>query len=172
MTTTMKDVARIWIGVILIGLAYGISHDLITAHAWTPYFTVHHPYFGVDSPILLAFIWGVIATWPSLIAGGLIAGAALGFRLPKLEPNLTLRRTAILSAVCWVISLAWIPGIWIFTRRVELTDRPADWDERSIAIGVGMAHASSYTTTAIAVLILILWILASRKKLERTQRDG
>jgi len=166
----MKEVARIWLGVIVIGFAYGISHDMITAHAWTPYFTVHHHYFGVDSPILLALIWGVIATWPSVIAGGLIAGASLGFRFPKLAPNLVLKRTAILSSVCWVISLAWIPGIWIFTRQVSLKERPTDWDERSIAIGVGMAHASSYTTTAVAVLILVLWILATRIKQERIQR--
>jgi len=56
------------------------------------------------------------------------------------------------------------------TMAAVLKEKPADWDERSIAIGVAMAHQMSYTTTFLAILVLILWTFAYRIKLERAER--
>lgn len=47
-------------------MAYGVLHDLVTAHVCVEYFTVGHPQlfeFETDSPTLLALGWGVVATW-------------------------------------------------------------------------------------------------------------
>jgi membrane associated rhomboid family serine protease len=45
-------------------ICYGIIHDQITARICVEYFTIGHPpVFHTESPTLLAFGWGVIATW-------------------------------------------------------------------------------------------------------------
>ena len=49
---------------ILAAVVYGILHDQVTARVCVEYFTIGHPpIFHTDSPTLLAFGWGVIATW-------------------------------------------------------------------------------------------------------------
>ncbi len=49
---------------ILAGIVYGIAHDQVTARVCVEYFTVFHPpVFHTQSPTLLAFGWGIIATW-------------------------------------------------------------------------------------------------------------
>jgi hypothetical protein len=49
---------------ILAGIVYGIVHDQVTARICVEYFTVFHPpVFHTQSPTLLAFGWGIIATW-------------------------------------------------------------------------------------------------------------
>src|SRR5215813_13827075 len=49
---------------ILAGIVYGIAHDQVTARICVEYFTVFHPpVFSTQSPTLLAFGWGIIATW-------------------------------------------------------------------------------------------------------------
>ncbi len=45
-------------------ILYGILHDQVTARVCVEYFTIgHEPIFNTESPTLLAFGWGVIATW-------------------------------------------------------------------------------------------------------------
>lgn len=59
---------------------YGVAHDLVTAHLSVEYFTVAHPPIGTDDPIVLALVWGVIATWwvGVLLGVPLAAAARLG----------------------------------------------------------------------------------------------
>jgi hypothetical protein len=57
---------------------YGICHDQVTARVCVEYFTVGHaPIFHTESPTLLAFWFGTMATWwVGLILGVLAALAA------------------------------------------------------------------------------------------------
>ena len=49
---------------IVAAVAFGIVHDQVTARVCVEYFTIGHPpIFHTDDPTLLAFGWGVIATW-------------------------------------------------------------------------------------------------------------
>lgn len=49
---------------ILATVVYGILHDQVTTRICVEYFTIGHPpIFHTESPTLLAFGWGVIATW-------------------------------------------------------------------------------------------------------------
>ena len=49
---------------IVASVVYGILHDQVTARVCVEYFTIGHPpIFQTDDPTLLAFGWGVIATW-------------------------------------------------------------------------------------------------------------
>lgn len=59
----------------LAAVTFGICHDLVTAHLCIEYFTVAHPFvLPSDNPIVMALIWGVLATWWV----GLSLGTALG----------------------------------------------------------------------------------------------
>lgn len=83
---------------VLAAIAYGILHDMFTAHICVEYFTIGHPYLGFDSPVLLAVIWGVLATWwAGLILGIPLAHAArAGCSREKLPARALLRPIAIL----------------------------------------------------------------------------
>ena len=49
---------------IVAAIVYGILHDQVTARVCVEYFTIGHPPIShTDDPTLLAFGWGVIATW-------------------------------------------------------------------------------------------------------------
>jgi len=53
------------LGVTVVGaVAYGVAHDLITAHVCVEYFSVAHPpIVRSDYPAVYAVVWGVVATW-------------------------------------------------------------------------------------------------------------
>jgi hypothetical protein len=70
---------------ILAAILYGIVHDQVTARICVEYFTIFHPpVFGTDSPTLLVFGWGIIATWWMGVGLGLpLAFAARFGRRPK-----------------------------------------------------------------------------------------
>ena len=69
---------------IVTAVAYGILHDLVTAHVCLEYFTVAHPpILPSQSPVVMAFLWGVLATWwvglimaLAAFLGGLVGYAA------------------------------------------------------------------------------------------------
>jgi len=57
-----------FLGVVLLAVGasvlYGILHDQITVRVCLEYFTIGHPrIIESESPTLLAFAWGVVATW-------------------------------------------------------------------------------------------------------------
>src|SRR5438552_16041804 len=86
---------------ILAAVVFGILHDLVTAHVCVEYFTIGHPpVFDTDSPTLLAFGWGVIATWwvGVLLGIPLALAARAGSRPPRSVRSLA-RPVLILLAV-------------------------------------------------------------------------
>lgn len=74
-------------------ILYGVIHDQITARICVEYFTVFHPpVFLTQSPTLLAFGWGVIATWwMGAFLGILLAIVARIGSRPKLSAAAVLR---------------------------------------------------------------------------------
>jgi len=72
---------------IVAAILYGVIHDQITARVCVEYFTVFHPpVFVTQSPTLLAFGWGVIATWwVGAFLGVLLAIASRAGSRPKLS---------------------------------------------------------------------------------------
>lgn len=62
---------------VVASIAYGIAHDLVTAHLCVEYFTIGHPkVIESQAPVALALTWGVLATWLLGAAGGLVLAAA------------------------------------------------------------------------------------------------
>jgi hypothetical protein len=61
---TAVESLKIIVLCIVAAMVYGILHDQVTARVCVEYFTIGHPpIFHTDDPTLLAFGWGVIATW-------------------------------------------------------------------------------------------------------------
>lgn len=51
---------------IVAACGYGVVHDQITARVCIEYFTVAHPQIlavPTESPTVLGFVWGIVATW-------------------------------------------------------------------------------------------------------------
>ncbi|MCC6696106.1 MAG: hypothetical protein IT365_10800 [Candidatus Hydrogenedentes bacterium] len=73
------------VSVVAIAIAYGIAHDLATAHLCVEYFTVGHPRIvDSESPVVLALVWGVAATWwIGAFLGVLLAIACRAGKAPK-----------------------------------------------------------------------------------------
>lgn len=72
---------------IIAAVLYGVIHDQITARICVEYFTVFHPpVFATQSPTLLGFGWGIIATWwVGAFLGILLALFARAGPRPKLS---------------------------------------------------------------------------------------
>ena len=86
---------------------YGICHDQVTARVCVEYFTVGHAsLFHTESPTLLAFAFGTVATWwVGLILGVLAALASRAGKWPKVDAAHLIRPIACLLIVMAVASL-------------------------------------------------------------------
>jgi hypothetical protein len=96
---------------------YGIVHDQITVRICLEYFTVFHPpiFGGTQSPTLLAFGWGVIATWwaGAMIGIPLGIAARVGSR-PKLSLSdlLPLIRTLLICMAASAVVAGVVGFVW------------------------------------------------------------
>ena len=155
------------IGLILLAaLAYGIAHDQVTVRLSLEYFTiVHPPLVPTRSPTLLAFGWGIAATWwLALPVGVLLAAAArLGAR-PKLTATdlrgpigrllVVMALGAILSGIIGAL-LASRGYVWLVPRLAELIAP----DRHLRFLAALWAHNASYAIGLVGTLILAvgLW---------------
>ena len=160
---------------IVSAIVYGILHDQVTARVCVEYFTIGHaPIFNTESPTLLAFGWGIVATWwVGLILGIL---AALVSRLgswPKLDAANLIRPIVILLIVMGISSLlVGIVGYEVAQAGILRLPEPlasrlpttrqtpffADW----------WAHQNAYGVGFIGGLVLCVWVLFRRRRMGRS----
>ena len=98
---------------------YGIVHDQVTVRICVEYFSVFHPaIFSTESPTLLAFGWGVVATWwMAAFLGCLLAIAARGGSRTLLGWNeLVLPITKLLATMGVLAALAGLIGFVLTSR--------------------------------------------------------
>jgi hypothetical protein len=97
------EYVKIIIVSIFAACVYGIAHDLVTAHICIAYFLppTHPVIVPTDSPIILALIWGIVATWWV----GLFLGVFLAFvcRIGQ-KPKLTIKNI-MLPVFCLLVLL-------------------------------------------------------------------
>ena len=114
--------AKILILSVAAAIAYGIVHDQVTAHLCVEYFTIGHPpVFPTQNPTLLAFAWGVSATWwVGVLLGVPLMLAARAGRRPKLPARALVKRVALLMACTGLLAL--VAGIigYVAAREGEL----------------------------------------------------
>lgn len=152
-------------------VAYGIAHDLVTAHVCVEYFTVGHPpMIASEAPVALALVWGVLGTWyvGLVLAIPLACGARLGDAPPWAWSRLV-RPLAVLLAVMAVGALcAGASGGMLARRRgwslpAELGEL-VPGDRHARFIGVWCAHAASYAIGLVGGLALpiVVWFQRAR----------
>lgn len=156
---------------IVAAVVYGIMHDQVTARICVEYFTIGHPpVFVTESPTLLGFGWGVLATWWVGLALGLLlaASARLGSRPRRSARSLCKPITLLLmvSATCAV--LAGLVG-YVAARRglVVLVEPLASRvpPEKHVAFLVDLwAHSASYLAGSVGGVVLAISVWRSRRR--------
>jgi hypothetical protein len=147
-------------------IAYGIAHDLVTAHVCVEYFTVGHPdWFGTEQPVLLALGWGVAATWyvGLVLAIPLVCAARLGAFPPVGAAQLVRPLLGLLALMACCAAAAGIIG-WAVARwrGLSLPGALGDLvprDRHARFIGDWCAHAASYLVGFLGGLALpvLIW---------------
>jgi hypothetical protein len=152
----MATAARLILEAILLSIVYGIAHDMVTAHVWVEYFTVHHAkVVESTSPVVMALVWGVLATWwVGALAGIWLWAFATAGSLPRL-PIDRLRQVMLRGmgglyvAAMLVLGLSYIGLGWIGQGH----DIP-DLEVRRRALAVGITHMYSYGAGALLILAM------------------
>lgn len=161
--------------IILLGLGaavgYGILQDNVTARIAPAYFNVAHPDLGYpaifhsESPTVLAFAWGVAATWwVGLPLGILMALCARAGRWPKLEAKALVRPVGKLLVVMVVGAilggiLAWWLGVSFHAPAGVPFEQREGW-----GIDLG-AHLAAYAIGPLGGLVLCVSAVLRRRKL-------
>lgn len=152
-------------------VAYGVIHDMVTAHLCVEYFTREHPTIvSSESPIVLALVWGVVATWwVGAIGGGVLAWVArAGTRPPwaarQLIP-LILRVVGVAGAAAFVMGAL---GYGLATLlEWHQYDWTPEWATRETAPrywAVAFAHTTSYGVASLGGLGVIVHVWRQRSK--------
>jgi hypothetical protein len=152
-------------------ITYGILHDQVTARICVEYFTVGHPpVFATESPTLLAFGWGVIATWwVGLALGVPLALAARWGEGAKLDAGELVRpigRLLLIMAAAAVLS-----GTYgYFAATAKWIHLPAGFafqlpPARHVPFLVAAAaHLASYAVGAIGGIAVIVNTVRRRRR--------
>ena len=168
----MQSVAIIALAVAA-AIFYGIVHDQVTARICIEYFTVGHPrLIDSDSPTVLAFFWGVVATWWIGLPLGLgLAVAARVGRRPKLKARDLIRPIGKLLAFMFIVAA--VAGLIGFTTSkagvfhlIEPLASRVPSDKHTAFLTDGWAHSGSYLTGIVGGLALSL--LTWRRRLAVT----
>ena len=106
---------------IVASVVYGILHDQVTARVCVEYFTIGHPpIFHTEGPTLLAFGWGVIATWwmglilsvPAVLASRLGSWPKFDAAHSGASDLLPADRHGLFLTLGWRIGLLCCKGRW------------------------------------------------------------
>lgn len=143
---------------------FGIALDLVTAHVWVDYFAVHHPKVVESrSPVVMAIVWGVGASWWF----GAIAAAILWWfnrRRPNPLPASTLIRWVVRAlAVLWVVMIAILGIIYTLIGLMPIETRRPTFDLDRRAMSVALTHQTEYVL-GVLVLAVLLIIVARRSR--------
>jgi len=164
----MQAVAIVILSIVS-AVAYGVTHDQITARVCVEYFTVGHPpVFPTESPTLLGIGWGVIATWwAGLLLGVPLAVAARAGRRPKrgvrslVKPIATLLLVMGLCAgVAGLAGFALGRGGVVFLLEPLASRVPRAKHDRFLADL--WAHSASYSVGFVGGLVVIARVWRSR----------
>ena len=165
-----------WIGLVRLAafsmfgaICFGILHDLVTAHIYVEYFTVHHPKLVEStSPIVMALLWGVLATfWVGLPIGIVLHFANELGSSPHLEET-RIRALIVRGLVMLLLSsMAVLLIVYLMINLIPMDKRKPDFDEARRAMSVAITHMYSYMGGTAVGVSLALRILYLRSRLKR-----
>lgn len=155
---------------VLLSVVYGVLHDLVTAHVQFEYFLPpwHPKIISSESPVALALLWGVVATWwMGAFFGGIIGAASVFGRYPPVAWTWVVKRVAILLAVSLV--LAYVLLFSMIGAFVGLG--PNDPKQQRLGF-ILITHNFSYFFTAFVALGFTASIIRKRKFPEPPVSEG
>ncbi len=165
---------------VIAAVTYGVLHDQVTARICVEYFTIGHPplfTFETNSPTLLAFGWGIAATWwVGLMLGiPLAAVCRIGSR-PKVNVKMLYRPLALLMLAAGSGALAsGIFGYLLATiEAVNLTEplySQVPVEKHALFIADLWAHSASYGIAFCGGLMLIIGVRRSRLRQASDQEN-
>lgn len=163
------EVAKFSLFATAVAIAYGIAHDLVTAHVAVEYFTVHHPRLVAStSPWVMAFLWGVLATfWVGAPAGLVIGFANLVGSRPSHEWAVLRRAFVKVTIALWLSAMAVLVSIYALAGLAPMDKRGETFESDRRLISVAITHQWSYAASVIACSTLSIWVYVSRKRIER-----
>jgi hypothetical protein len=154
---------KIVLACIAAAIFYGVVHDQFTARICIEYFTVFHPpVFLTQSPTLLGFGWGALASWwVGAFLGVLLAVATRAGSHPKLTiATLTKPIGKLLLMMAAGATLSGLTG-FVLTRRGLIT--PPEWVAFRLAppaharfMADWWAHSASYAVGFIGGILLCI----------------
>ncbi len=164
---------------VLGAVLYGIVHDHITVRICLEYFNPGHPpiFGGTSNPELLAFGWGVIATWwVGFLLGVPLSLCCTEGRLPRITPRqllnplaLTLGTLALLAALSGTVAyFAAKHGYYLYD-----DEHPGEGWPEPLAIRFAtdhMTHLASYLFGGILGIALCVWALIHRFRMATARR--
>jgi len=142
-------------------VVYGICHDNLTARICVEYFTVGHPpiFGGTQDPTLLAFGWGVIATWWVGLALGVPAAF---FARVESMPRLTWRRLVKPIVVLMIVmALASVVNglVGHVFGGLNAYYHPSDQvEDRTEYVVAAHAHGAAYGVGFFGGVLILGWI--------------
>jgi hypothetical protein len=154
-------------------VVYGVVHDQITARVCVEYFTVGHPpVFDTDDPTLLAFGWGVIATWwVGAILGAALAIAARAGGRPERTVRSLVRPVVQLMLFTGVVALAAGVVGWFTASRGGMVVVPPlhpaqdiPPEKRAAFLADLWAHSASYLVGFVGGLVVCVRVWRSRSR--------
>jgi hypothetical protein len=162
---------------VVASIVYGIAHDQVTARVCVEYFTIGHPrIIDSESPTLLAFAWGILATWwVGLIGGIILATAARSGSRPQqragqlVRPLVWLLGTmAMTSVIAGVAGLSAAESGAVFLLQPMASMVPG---EKHVAFIANLwAHVAAYFAGFVGVIVLAILTWRRRGQLEVTRQ--
>lgn len=160
---------------VVAGALYGILHDQVTARVCLEYFTVFHPdVFHTESPTLLAFGWGVLATWwASLFVGTALAVSARAGSRPQVTAyDLLPKMIELLAIMGFCAFVAGVSGYFLQGLGMEYyaTEIPKQMRHRFYADL--WAHNMSYLSGFVGGLFLCVMVWRGRLHASKSTTHG
>jgi hypothetical protein len=164
---------RFIVTVVVLTCLFGIALDLVTAYVWVDYFTVHHPkVLESKSPILMAIVWGIGASWWF----GAIAAAILWWfnrRRPNPLPAGTLIRWTVRAlAVLWLVMIAILGIIYALIGLLPMDKRRPTFDLDRRAMSVALTHQTEYVLGAVVLVVLMIFVARRSRKAAKAAADS
>ena len=156
---------------IVAACVYGIAHDMVTAHVCVEYFMppIHPMIVTTNSPLLLALIWGVIATWwVGLFLGIMLAVVCRIGQRPKLTVNDIVRPTLFLLTFLYIISMlfgvvGYIAGQMRWVWLLPPISQAVAAERHALVLFDLWAHGAAYIFVVIGGIVLMIFAWKKRQ---------
>jgi hypothetical protein len=148
---------------VLLTIVFGIALDMVTAHVAVEYFTVHHPpVVDSESPVVMALVWGVLASWWFGLIGAVIVWFVNSRKSRRVPWRTVLLWTAKAMAVLWLFMMAILVSVYLIGNLVPPESRRDTFEHDRRLMAVALTHMTEYVLGGIVVLYLSIRVAKAK----------